>query len=211
MFDRATKLEAIRVAQESGVPAAAASAHCSENTIYIWLRKLQVKRVDRRTLPKPKAEEKRKKAVELAMRGITCLESGRILGISHERVRQYLRPLGILANKIKTKRLREERRSQALLLIEQGMTISEIADRLNCSRATLEKLVRGRVHDRIVRKWRSFIGREFGNLTILDVIFDGGTYFLYRCICGVERRTYVQNVIRGHTKSCGCRGRNQTN
>ncbi|XCP84627.1 transcriptional regulator [Roseburia hominis] len=54
---------------------------------------------------------------------------------------------------------------------------------------------------------KDILGRQFGDLTV--IAYDGkreGTYF-WRCQCKCGNETVVQqnNLLLGHTKSCGCR------
>lgn len=56
---------------------------------------------------------------------------------------------------------------------------------------------------------RDITGQRFGRLTALRrVPAPEGTapndYWLCRCDCGTERVVLASNLIRGHTKSCGC-------
>ena len=56
---------------------------------------------------------------------------------------------------------------------------------------------------------RDLTGQRFGRLTVLRQVpvpegLTQNNYWLCRCDCGTERVVLVSNLIRGHTKSCGC-------
>ena len=57
---------------------------------------------------------------------------------------------------------------------------------------------------------RDLTGQRFGKLTVLrraDALQDGkpaGDRWLCRCDCGGEATVLGANLVRGHTKSCGC-------
>lgn len=54
---------------------------------------------------------------------------------------------------------------------------------------------------------QSILGQQFGDLTV--IAYDGNreeTYFWRcRCKCGNETSVRQDNLVQGHTKSCGCR------
>ena len=56
---------------------------------------------------------------------------------------------------------------------------------------------------------RDLTGQRFGRLTVLRQVpvpegLTQNNYWLCRCDCGTERVVLASNLIRGHTKSCGC-------
>ena len=53
-------------------------------------------------------------------------------------------------------------------------------------------------------KW---IGKKFGRLTVIDILGHnekGKIMWLMRCDCGNVRSVCVNNIINGHSTSCGC-------
>ena len=52
-----------------------------------------------------------------------------------------------------------------------------------------------------------YIGKVFGSLEVLDVLRDDNNFVVFRCkcTCGNVKDIPYKRVIRGHTKSCGCR------
>lgn len=59
------------------------------------------------------------------------------------------------------------------------------------------------------------MNKKYGKLFVLDKVEnDKNGYIKYRCLCecGNETIVYKSNLIRGHTKSCGCdRSKNAKN
>lgn len=49
-----------------------------------------------------------------------------------------------------------------------------------------------------------FLSKEFGWLTVIDVIHDGLYKCVCRCRCGREKIVDIYKLRSGHTKSCGC-------
>lgn len=45
-------------------------------------------------------------------------------------------------------------------------------------------------------------GKTFGELTVIKYVGNGK--WLCRCSCGKETIVYATNLVRNHTKSCGC-------
>lgn len=65
----------------------------------------------------------------------------------------------------------------------------------------------------MTRTIRNLHGMVFGRLTVLDQPYrrvNGKTLWPCRCICGVERLFYTQNLVKGLSTSCGCYAREQT-
>lgn len=54
---------------------------------------------------------------------------------------------------------------------------------------------------------KDILGRQFGDLTVIayDGNRDGTYYWRCRCKCGNETVVRQNNLLLGHTKSCGCR------
>ena len=54
------------------------------------------------------------------------------------------------------------------------------------------------------------IGQRFGNLTTVEIVSNGKYGKIWRCVCDCGNLTEVvgANLNRGHTRSCGCYGRN---
>jgi predicted site-specific integrase-resolvase len=52
-----------------------------------------------------------------------------------------------------------------------------------------------------------YIGKIFDSLEVLDVLRDDNNFVVFRCkcTCGNVKDIPYKRVIRGHTKSCGCR------
>ena len=49
------------------------------------------------------------------------------------------------------------------------------------------------------------IGKKFGRLTILDIIWDGNrSKAVCKCDCGNDYIGIKSDIVTGHTKSCGC-------
>lgn len=55
----------------------------------------------------------------------------------------------------------------------------------------------------------NYIGKSFGDLIILSVSTQtnkgGNKFVLARCKCGKEKNIPLSNIVRGHSKSCGCK------
>ena len=51
------------------------------------------------------------------------------------------------------------------------------------------------------------IGDKYGHLTAIqfDQIIKGNKYYLFRCDCGETKSLFYNHVVRGNTKTCGCR------
>jgi hypothetical protein len=60
--------------------------------------------------------------------------------------------------------------------------------------------------ERIEKLKLEYLGKEFGWLTVIDVIRNskGIIEFLCRCRCGNETRGRCDKIISGHKMSCGC-------
>lgn len=58
----------------------------------------------------------------------------------------------------------------------------------------------------VVRKKKDLIGQVFGRLTVISESEKkgGSRHWLCRCQCGNEKIFRGNNIVRGHTKSCGC-------
>ena len=52
-----------------------------------------------------------------------------------------------------------------------------------------------------------YIGKVFGSLEVQDILRDDNNFVVFRCkcTCGNIKDIPYKRVIRGHTKSCGCR------
>jgi hypothetical protein len=58
-----------------------------------------------------------------------------------------------------------------------------------------------------VRCRKDYVGQVFGELTVLEMFYgykNGKTYCRCLCSCGNECMIYVNNLVAGHTRSCGC-------
>ena len=49
-----------------------------------------------------------------------------------------------------------------------------------------------------------FLNKEFGWLTVIDIIRDSGFKCVCKCRCGNEKIVNIYKLRSGHTKSCGC-------
>ena len=58
-------------------------------------------------------------------------------------------------------------------------------------------------------KHDELIGQRFGSLTVMAYMGRTGTRYKYlcKCDCGKEKTVDKYNLIRGHTKSCGCQSK----
>ena len=58
-------------------------------------------------------------------------------------------------------------------------------------------------------KHDELIGQRFGSLIVKAYIGRTGTRYKYlcKCDCGKEKTVDKYNLIRGHTKSCGCQSK----
>lgn len=57
------------------------------------------------------------------------------------------------------------------------------------------------------------VGQKFGHWTVIapaDPYINGAKRYLCRCSCGTEKIVVASNLIRGLSKSCGCRGKDRT-
>jgi very-short-patch-repair endonuclease len=55
---------------------------------------------------------------------------------------------------------------------------------------------------------KDYVGHVFGELTVLEMLYgykNGKTYCHCLCSCGNECKVYINNLLNGSTKSCGCR------
>jgi hypothetical protein len=55
---------------------------------------------------------------------------------------------------------------------------------------------------------KDYVGQVFGELTVLEMLYghkNGKTYCRCLCTCGNECMAYVNNLVAGHTRSCGCK------
>lgn len=57
--------------------------------------------------------------------------------------------------------------------------------------------------------FKDLTGKRFGRLIVLSVNYKAKfpnqkTTYNCKCDCGKESITSAQNLIKGHTKSCGC-------
>lgn len=52
------------------------------------------------------------------------------------------------------------------------------------------------------------IGKVFGNLEVISNYFMEGKYsnVICRCVCGKEKNIKCENLVKGSTTSCGCKG-----
>lgn len=59
---------------------------------------------------------------------------------------------------------------------------------------------------RLKKKRKDYTGQKFGKLTILKMIYEhyNNTKALCLCDCGNEKIIDMQNILNGHTQSCGC-------
>ena len=48
------------------------------------------------------------------------------------------------------------------------------------------------------------IGNKYNKLTVIEVLNTSPKKLLCRCDCGNETVVFKSNLLRGHTKSCGC-------
>lgn len=55
-------------------------------------------------------------------------------------------------------------------------------------------------------KFKDIQGQRFNNLTVLNLSdkTNRGFWWICKCDCGNEVRVLGSNIIRGHSKSCGC-------
>ena len=51
-------------------------------------------------------------------------------------------------------------------------------------------------------------GKKFGKLTVMKQI--SATSCLCRCECGNKRTVYINSLLKGHVRSCGCLYRQST-
>lgn len=51
---------------------------------------------------------------------------------------------------------------------------------------------------------QEWIGKKFGNLTIISIEHHDGWKWKCRCDCGTEKEYVPYKVKTGHTKTCGC-------
>ena len=60
--------------------------------------------------------------------------------------------------------------------------------------------------NRLKKKRKDYTGQKFGRLIILNMIYEryGKTKALCKCDCGNEKIIDIQNILNGHTLSCGC-------
>lgn len=65
-----------------------------------------------------------------------------------------------------------------------------------------------------VDKYKNYIGKKFGELTIIDLDYERSradpSYKVYvkcRCSCGNKKSFRLNNLKNGHTQSCGCKKR----
>ena len=55
--------------------------------------------------------------------------------------------------------------------------------------------------------FKDISGQKFGKLTAINFIRrseSGNTIWLFSCECGVQKELISSDVLKGHTKSCGC-------
>lgn len=50
-----------------------------------------------------------------------------------------------------------------------------------------------------------FVGKKFGDLTVVNVTKFRKGKWEFKCDCGVTVHTKGSSVLHGHTKSCGCK------
>jgi hypothetical protein len=59
-----------------------------------------------------------------------------------------------------------------------------------------------------MNNFKNLIGQKFGRFRILYILkkqpYDKRTKCHCKCDCGNEKDVIIDNLIRGHTKSCGC-------
>lgn len=55
-------------------------------------------------------------------------------------------------------------------------------------------------------KFKNLVGKKFGRLEVLKRVENKGkeTMWLCKCDCGKESIVFSSNLLKGHTKSCGC-------
>lgn len=57
-----------------------------------------------------------------------------------------------------------------------------------------------------MRQKKDFTGRVFGRLTVIgDDPREGHRFVVVRCECGTQKSTRLDGLMRGATKSCGCK------
>lgn len=158
------------------------------------------------------AAKRQASAIKLRLAGKTTRDIGQRLGISHERVAQYLRPLGI-ASRVKNE-LPAEVVTKALELANDGFYAHEIADQLQLKTHVVQAAVRGKITDEQRReaikrrKTRDRAGFESHRLKFIRLVDDWKPQkdlCVFSCQCGTkEFISDFGNVVQEFTKSCGC-------
>ena len=59
---------------------------------------------------------------------------------------------------------------------------------------------------RLSQRRKDYTGKKFGKLIIIEMIYEENqrTKALCKCDCGNEKIIDMQNILSGHTQSCGC-------
>jgi hypothetical protein len=148
----------------------------------------------------------RERAIELRKSGKNTPEIAAELGLSKERVCQYLRPLGLAKRHFNSERFREQ-----ILELNGRMSRNEIAEALDINvGAVADALGVAERGELAYRKACRLIGKVYpgSQLTVLSVEKHArGTSTRkcrVRCACGNEKDILLGNLKSGKTKGCGC-------
>lgn len=174
------------------------------------LSSTEVRRNKRRRCPEcyyktTRNTELRDKIVKLRKMNKPVTEISRLVGVSRERVCQYLRPFGLSARR-KFPSKAEILAPKIIDMVMEGYKNKEISLALHCSEALVGKVSAKFSEDRYlirVRKLKLPAGIKF-----LGFIQNGSNHHRicsFQCSCGQEFTAKLYNVTRGFTKSCGCR------
>ncbi len=143
----------------------------------------------------------RDKAVQLRMRGMTASKIATYLGLSRERVGQFLRPL--FMSRVA---LDEKYGLQVEALATQGLTHSEICRQLNLTLATVSSIIGkpdlGANSDK--KCAREVFGKRFGALVVSKIGHTGvgGRRVEVTCDCGQVKTVKLSNLKRGTSGKC---------
>lgn len=98
-----------------------------------------------------------------------------------------------------------EREATILKMKQQGMSQTEIACKLGCSRQNVSSILK-LAEAKDLLKSIDLTGQRFGKLTVISKTENKGkgTAWLCRCDCGNETIVLSSNLKRGKTRSCGC-------
>ena len=133
------------------------------------------------------------------------------IGRTPERVRQYLKDIGVSGDVGCRSTIHiameicEARRGYIIYSIGEGMTIRNVAKEVGVSVAAVLKWLKEAGLSVIDIRRQALVGKEINSMTIVRV--DSCTKGACICKCGSKWEGYLANVLRGLTKSCGCRRR----